>query len=144
MTTKEVKKTPDTGKTIAALALVGVIGFGIYSVIKGKKPEETVPVRAHFKFDYLGDPTRKGGTYTLQNRFGHIVEEHPYFDYLPGMIWSEDVNIPTPGTYEMNVDCEVPIGTPPKPYDAEALIRTPEMHQLDYLIKKITSEAITV
>ena len=138
-------KKIDEKKKGAGLAVVAIVGGGLlgWALAKGFKPPvpPVVPqetVRAHFKFDYLGE----GGAYTLQNSFGHIVGD--IFDHVLEMTWSEDVNIPTPGTYEMNVDCQIPIGAPPKPYDAEALIRTPEMHQLDYLIKKITSEAITV
>lgn len=31
------KRNPDTGKTVALLALVGAVGYGIYLWVKGKE-----------------------------------------------------------------------------------------------------------
>jgi len=127
---------------IAAIGLGGVaIAASLFFFMK--KPPGVDPggeVRAHFSFDYLGE----GGTYILQVSLGHVRIMEPWFDHVEGMTWYKEVELPGPDTYGFNFDFDIPAGTDAGTYDGEALIRTPEMDWLDYLIKKVTKGAITV
>lgn len=122
---------------------LGAVGIGAGLWFFLKKPPG-VPAGgtaiAHFKFDYLGG----GGTYVLQVSFGKVRWIEPFFDHVEGLTWMPEVTIPSSDTYEFDVECDIPIGTTPGEYDAEALIRTPEMDWLDYLIKDVKKGAIRI
>lgn len=136
-----VKEKRDWVPVAAVGVGVAAVGVGLY--LYTRKPPGVDPggaIRARFKFDYLGD----GGTYVLQVSLGHVRVVEPWFDHIEGMTWYREVELPGPDTYEEDLDFEIPIGTTPATYDAEALIRTPEMDWLDYLIKKVTKGAVTV
>ncbi len=138
-----VKEKEERKVDLVPVLAVGVgavaVGLGLYFYTK--KPPGVEPggeIRCHFKFDYLGE----GGTYVLQVSLGH--QYVVVFDHVEGLTFYKEIELPGPDTYEEDLDFDLPIGTEPDIYDAEALIRTPEMHWLDYLIKKVTKGAITV
>lgn len=121
---------------------VGVTAVGLGYYLYTRKPPGVEPggdVRARFKFDYLGE----GGDYVIQVSFG-ILYPLDIFDHIEGMTWQREIELAGPDTYEFDLDCEIPPGTAAKQYDAEALIRTPEMDTFDYLIRRFTKRAITV
>lgn len=116
------------------------VGVGLYLFMK--KPPGVSPggkVRAHFSFDYMGE----GGIYIIQVSFGTLYPLN-IFDHIEGMTWDMKVELPAPDTYEFDLDCKIPSAAKAKKYDAEALIRTPEMGIFDYLIKIYTKSAIEV
>jgi len=126
---------------VTAIAVVGgtvAVGAGLWFLLKkppGVSPGETIA--AHFKFDYSGE----GGAYVLQVYFGSSLVGG-WFNHVFG--FTMDVELPSPGTYEFDMMCVIPLGTKAQKYDAEALIRTPDMAEFDYLIKKVTDGAIEV
>lgn len=128
---------------VAAVGMGAVaVGLGLYFYMKkppGVSPGEVV--RAHFAFDYLGE----GGDYVLLIRFGyHRLPE--WFDPEEGLDrYMLDVSLPGPDTYEFDVDCVIPDGTPARTYDAEGSILTPEMEPgQDWILRVFTDKAITV
>lgn len=131
------------------VAAVGVgaaaIGLGVY--FWTRKPPGVSPgevVRAHFKFDYLGE----GGNYVLLVRFGYY--QPPYMPF--GFDEEEkmghhtlEITLPEPLTYEFNLDCVIPDGAPARTYDAEGSILTPEMEPgKDWIIRVFKKGAVTV
>jgi len=138
---QEVKEKVDVVPVLAVGLGAAALGLGLYFYTK--KPAGVEPggtIRCHFKFDYLGE----GGTYVLQVSLGHVRVVEPWFDHIAGLTKGKEIELLGPDTYEEDLDFDIPIGTTPATYDAEALIRTPEMDWLDYLIKKVTKGAITV
>lgn len=123
---------------VAIVGGVAAIGFGTWWLMKkgaGVSPGESL--FAHFKFDYEG----AGGTYVLQVYFGHSLVG-AWFDHVWGC--SMEVTLDRSDTYEFDLLCDIPEGTKAGKYDAEALIRTPEMDEFTYFVKHITEGAITV
>lgn len=120
------------------------VAAGAYMLLK--KPPAISPggaMRAHFVFDYMG----YGGAFVIQVSLGHIRVMEPLFDHIEGMTWTENITLPDSDDlerYEFDLDCEIPPATEEKTYDAEALIRTPSMDELDYLIKDVTKNAIRI
>lgn len=128
---------------VPAVAIVlggGALALGLYFYTK--KPPGVSPadiIRARFTFDYLGG----GGTYVIQVSFGRI---YPFgiFDHVQGLTWEREIELPGPDKYVEDLDCELAMAIEPGSYDAEALIRTPEMDPFQYIIKFLTQEAINV
>ncbi len=119
----------------------GVVGVGIGLYLYLRKPagfKAGSVVKAHYTFDYLGS----GGTYVIQTSFGHVVIVSPWFDHI--FTFTQEIELPSSDSYTFDLDCKIPVGTSPGVYDAESLIRTPEMGQFDYLIKVVTQSAIKV
>ena len=126
---------------IAAVGVgVAAVGFGLYFYTK--KPPGVYPrdiIRAHFKFDYLGD----GGDYVLLVRFGWRGVFG--FDPEEGMDkYMLAVSLPEPDTYEFDIDCEIPMGAKPSTYDAEGSILTPEMVPGQDWIKRVFADKVIV
>ena len=112
--------------------------MGAYFIFK--KPPGISPgggVKCHFAFDYSG----AGGPYVLQVWFGSDFPAQ-WFVHVFGC--TMEVVLPGPGKYAFDLICAIPLGTDAKKYDAEALIRTPEMSEFDYLIKRVSDGVIEV
>lgn len=134
--------SPQNDRTtlIVGAGAVAMAGLGIYLWMR--KPPGVSPgekVIAHFKFDYLGD----GGLYTIQMRLGYHRLAN-WFDPEEGLLWYYDINLVEPDTYEFDLACLIPDGTPARTYDAEASIRTPDMPPEDRLIRVFKDKAVTV
>ena len=129
---------------ITPVALIGgggMLAVGAYLIFK--KPSgvgQGGEIKAVFKFDFNADE----GTYIFQISFGNILLFEPLFDHLPGMTFTQLETLEAVGQYEVEVLCELPAAINPQVYDAEAIIRTPDMGEYDYLIKKVTKDAIRV
>lgn len=122
------------GVGVGALGIAG----GLYLFLRkppGFDPGDTVT--CHFSFEYLGT----GGTYVLQVYFGSTIIGG-LFNHVFGC--ADEVLLPATGVYEHDLLCKIPLGTKAQKYDAEALIRRPDMAEFDYLIKRVTDGAITV
>lgn len=140
-TVTEPKEKKDWLPVVAVGA--GVVGAGVGLYLFLKKPAGWKPgsvIKAHYTFDYLGS----GGTYVIQTSFGHVIIVSPWFNHIEGLIFTQEIELPSPDSYTFDLDCKLPIGTSPGVYDAESLIRTPEMDQFNYLIKVVTQSAIRV
>jgi len=135
------------GKTdwlVPAALLVGGAGVaaGIYFYMK--KPPGVDPgdrIKAHFSFVFRGD----GGSYILLVRFGyHRISD--WFDPEEGLDrYTAPVNLPGPGSYEFDVVCILPDGTPARVYDAEGSVLSPSMQPgQEWLIRVFKDKAITV
>ena len=137
------KKTDWVVPTAIVLGGTGIIA-GLYFYTK--KPPGIDPgdkIRAHFTFDYLGD----GGAYILLVRFGNhrISTLFDWFDPVGGLEFTRSVNLSGPDSYEFDVDCVLPDGTPARTYDAEGSVLTPDMQPgEDYLLRVFKDKAITV
>lgn len=129
---------------VVAVGVGGVaLAAGLY--LYTKKPKGVDPgdvVTALFVFDYHGE----GGIYVLQVGLGHL--RFGFFDNVDGLRFRIEVNLPEPEVkpqhYEFLIDMELPVGTDPGTYDAEAIIRTPDMDVDDYIVRVRTEGAIVV
>ena len=125
----------------AAIVLGGAgMAAGLYFYMK--KPSGLDPgdiLVARFTFKYKGE----GGTYVLQVSLGNILIEQ-WFDHIDGLTWTKNIGIPRAGTYTGDLECPLPAALAPKVYDAEALIRRPDMSAFDYLIKRVQADAVNV
>lgn len=134
----EEKKDWVTPVAIGA-GVVG-IGAGVYFLMKkpkGVDPGDTVIAR--FAFDYLGS----GGTYVIQLSLGNILISQ-WFDRIEGLTWSAEIELPSPDNYTFDLECPLPEAIKAQVYDAEALIRTPQMGDREYLIKVVAKDAVRV
>jgi len=144
----ETKTVVKKGSTLPAL----VVGLGTVGVAAGlllflKKPPGVSAgdtVRAHFKFDHLGD----GGDFILLVRFGWYKPWYLPFGFDPeeGLdSYTKAVTLEGPGTYEFDIDCVIPDGAKASTYDAEGSILSPGMEPgQDWLTRFFTKKAITV
>ena len=154
MAVNPVKAPGKKGDWVTPVALVGggvMLLGGAYLILKkppGVKPGGTV--KAVFGFDYAEDE----GDFVFQVSLGNILVFEPWFDHLPGMTFVKTETIPAspldsngfhiPQRQAVEVECPLPAATVAKAYDAEALIRTPSMAEFDYLVKKVTKDAVRV
>ena len=116
------------------------VGLGLYFFMKkppGVSPGNTFT--AQFTFYYSGE----GGSYILQVYLGHLYTLG-VFDHVEGLDWHPQVDLPEPGTYKFDVDCDLPVGTEPDTYDAEAGIREPGSGWLDFEIVVYKKGAVRV
>ena len=124
----------------------GLLALGIWLALRevGVKPGGTI--RAHYKFDYLGEPTQEPANYVLQVRLGWMVwgEPIPWFKPTEGMKWALDISLTGPGECEFDVDCLIPIGASPGTYDAEAQIKLPDQEESRYIIRELYDNAVKV
>lgn len=131
-------KTKDWVTPVVVVVGAGGIAAGLYLALR--KPPGISPgqsVKATFQFDYLGS----GGTYVLQVWFGDNFPGQ-WFIHVFGS--SKSVSLPGPDNYQFDLDVPVPLGTKPQRYDAEALVRTPQMGEFEYLIKRVSDGVISV
>lgn len=131
-------KTKDWVTPAVLIIGAGGIAAGLYLVLKkppGLSPGESV--KATFQFDYLGG----GGTYVLQAWFGANFPGQWFIHVFGG---SMTVFLPGPDSYQFDLDIVIPLGTKAQRYDAEALIRTPQMGEFEYLIKRVSDGVISV
>lgn len=122
---------------------VGVAGAatGLYLYLKGPKGAQAGgKVKATFGFNYNG----AGGTYILQVSFGNKIFDSPFFDHVEGLTFTKQVLLAEAKAYTIDMVMTLPLGTTPNVYDAEALIRTPDMETFKYLVKSVTENALTV
>ncbi len=127
---------PPVAIGLGAVGLIG--GYILYTRRpRGVDPGDTVIAR--FRFDYLG----AGGAYVLQASFGRLYFGK-IFDHVEGLTWETTVALPEPGSYQFDLECPLPQGIETRKYDAEALIRTPDMGQFDSLLKLYSAGAIIV
>lgn len=134
---EKIEKKKDIFPALAITAGIAAAGVGLYLYMKkpGLPPGGTI--RCHFTFDYVGE----GGTYVLQVWFGDNFPGQ-WFIHVFGC--TMQVTLPGPGTYEYDLLCDIPLGTKAQTYDAEALIRTPDMAEFDYLAKDVQDGVIEV
>jgi len=131
---------------VPAAVFIGGAGIagGLYFYMK--KPPGVDPgdkVRAHFSFGYQGN----GGSYILLVRFGYhrISGLFDWFDPEEGLLFSKQISLPVPDSYEFDVDCVIPDGTPARSYDAEASILSLDMQPgQDWILRVFKDKAITV
>jgi len=143
----EKKVTQKTqGKKKDWVTPVAVVGGGavlvVGAVLLFKKGPHVPPggvIEATFKYKYNGDQ----GDYVLQVSLGH-VRIGEWFDHIEGLTWTKEINLTEAGAYEEELECPLPEGIAEKTYDAEALIRTPEMSEFDYIVKLVAKSAIVV
>jgi hypothetical protein len=148
MVTEKLKPAPTKEKKdwIPALAIGGgglALGFGLWFFLK--KPPGIDPgdsFMARFTAVYSGEP---GIPYVLQISFGTKWPLVPVFDREETMpLCTMEVIPETTGPQQWDMTCEIPETAKPHQYDAEALIRTPDMGDRDYLVKVYKEAAITV
>lgn len=135
-----VEQKRDLMPVVAVGLGVAAMGAGVYFFMK--KPEGADPgdtIVACFNFTYTGE----GGIYVIQVSLGNILLAGA-FDHVEGLTWSREVTLTEPGPYCEEIECPLPEAATPQTYDAEALIRTPEMGWLNYLIKAVTKGAVKV
>ena len=150
-----VEKAPPTrapGKKVnwvpiaACVGGGGVLALGIWLALRevGVKPGGTI--RAHYKFDYIGEPTEEPANYVLQVRLGWMVwgEPIPWFTPTEGMLWTLPISITGPGEVEFDVDCLIPMGASARIYDAEAQIKHPDQEESQYIIRELYDNAVKV
>jgi hypothetical protein len=129
------------------LVAVGVGGaglaFGLWFFLK--KPPGIDPgdsFTAKFSAVYAGEP---GTPYVIQVSFGTKWPLVPVFDREETIpVYTQEVIPQTTGQQHWDMECVLPETAKPHQYDAEALIRTPEMGDRDYLVKVYKEAAITV
>ena len=99
-------------------------------------------VRATVKFDYLGE----GGLYVIQIRLGTILWDLGFQWFKPkeGMIYTLDIELPGPDSYEFEVDCRIPEGADEGTYDGECQIKTPDMAEDEYIIRELSQDVVKV
>jgi hypothetical protein len=139
---QEKTKTDWLVPTALILGTTG-IGFGLYFYFKkppGLSPGEQFT--AHFKFNYLGE----SDNFVIQVRLGshNRVGGADWFIAKPGLYWPLDISLPSPDTYEFDIECPIPDGAPAATYDAEAAIRTPGMSPDDRIVRVFKDDAITI
>jgi hypothetical protein len=144
MAEKLVKAPGKKKDWVTPVALVGggsMLLVGAYMILK--KPAGVKPggeIKAVFSFNYGAE----GGIYVFQVSFGHVRIMEPFFDHIEGMTFTQVKTLEAAGHYDVEVICKLPEATMSKEYDAEALIRTPDMDEYDYLVKIVTKDAIRV
>ena len=120
----------------------GLLALGIWFTLRevGIKPGSTM--RAHFKFEYTGEPA----DYVLQVRLGWMVwgEPIPWFSPTEGMKWTLPISLTGPGEAEFDIDCLIPMGASPRTYDAEAQIKLPDQDDGQYIIRELYDNAVKV
>lgn len=122
-----------------AVGAVGIVG-GLYLFLR--KPKGLDPgdiLLASFQIVYLGD----AGTFVIQVSLGSVVVG-ALFNHIEGLTWTREVDLPGPGEYSEDLECPLPEAIKARAYDAEALIRTPDMKPFTYLIKDVRKDVITV
>jgi len=129
---------------ITPVAVVGggaLLAVGAFLVLK--KPTGISP-GGTFEAKFIVNYGEAGGTYIFQVALGSIRMAE-WFDHAEGLQWIQEVQLtePTEG-FELTIECDIPEATPERTYDAEALIRRPDMGQYDYLVKHVTRGAINV
>ena len=141
----EVKEKKDW-LPVVAIGL-GAAGAATGLILWMRKPPGASPgdvIRAHFKFDYVGE----GGNYVLLVRFGwhRVIVGVDWFDPEEGMdSYTKAVTLAGPDTYEFDVNCRIPDGAKASTYDAEGSILTPDMEAgKDWVKRVFTDKAITV
>lgn len=144
---REVVREEKTDWVTAAALGLGAVGVGIGLWLYLRKPPGVSPgdvIEAKFSFAYLSD----GGNYILVVRFGYYKPL-----YMPFGFDEEEkmgrhtlsVILPGPGQYEFNVECIIPDGAPPRTYDAEGSILTPQMViGSDWLYRVFDKGVVTV
>lgn len=138
------KKEKTDWLPLAAVGLGGAgLAAGLYFFMK--KPPGIDPgdsFTARFKVTYAGPP---GQTYVIQVSLGEKWPLVPLFDREETIpVFTAEVQTTGEISYEWDLVCELPETAKPHKYDAEALIRTPEMSDRDYLIKVYKEEAVVV
>lgn len=83
------------------------------------------PMTATIKARYLGS----GGIYNVQVRLGY--REGKEFFPEAGLEWAEEVRVGEADVYEFDVTCLLPFMAPVGRYDAECLIRIPNLPDLE-------------
>jgi len=137
---EQAKPKRDIFPVLALTAGLAAAGVGLFLYLKkppGFSPGEAV--RCHFTFDYA----QTGGTYVLQVWFGTrdaVILQ--WFIHAFGC--TMEVNLPGPGKYEYDLFCQIPLASKAQSYDAEALIRTPEMGEFEYFVKRVDDEVIVI
>lgn len=122
---------------------IGAVGVaaGIYFYTRkpsGVSPGETI--RARFVFDYYGE----GGKYILQVSLGKVLIMEPWFDHVEGLTWEEEVELPAPDHYQIDMECKLPAAVAEGGYDAEAGIRALGSHWLDFIEKVYAKGVVKV
>jgi len=131
---------------LPAAVIVGGTGIAVGLYFYMRKPPGVDPgdkVRAHFGFGYQGN----GGSYILLVRFGYhrISGLFDWFDPEEGLLFSKQISLPGSDSYEFDVDCVIPDGTPDRSYDAEASILSLDMQPgQDWILRVFKDKAITV
>ena len=119
---------------VTPIAIIGGLGLaaaGLYYY--SRKPPGVDPGGTVFTtvtFAYTGAPI----AVVVQVSFGRVLVG-PLFEHYDSMIWVEPYYIALGGSHEVKVACKLP-DDPPSVlggYDAEILIRTPDMPQFTYL-----------
>ena len=144
----ETKAPEKKGDKLSAVAVaIGGVGIAAGLYFYMKKPAGVDigdTIRAHFGFDYLGG----GGNYILLVRFGYhrLSGLITWFDPEEGLDrYTKPVALSGPDSYEFDVDCILPDGTPARTYDAEGSILTPDMQPgQDWILRVFKDKAITV
>ena len=123
---------------------VGAAGMGLGLFLFMKKPAGASPgdkFTARFEVDYAGQPDLP---YIVQIALGTKWPGVPIFDREENLLWEAEFQVTDATHYTWDLICELPDTTPDRIYDAEALIRTPEMGDREYLIKVISEDVIKV
>jgi hypothetical protein len=130
--------------TVAAVGIGGAaLGAGLYFFTR--KPAGLDPgdnVKCNFSFDYSSPYPDETRIYVLQVYFGDKIVGG-FFNRSFGDIL--EVELTESDHYEFDLITHIPEGAQTKKnYDAEALIRTPEMDEDSYFVKVIKEKAIYV
>jgi len=124
-------KEKDWITPVAVVGGAGLLAAGIWMFTK--KPPGTpggTSFTAHFTFDYNGD----GGSYIIQVSLGSVIVASPWFDHVEGLTWQQQINLPSPGPYEFDLECDLPLAATPGVYDTESGIREAGSNWLDFEI----------
>lgn len=128
---------------VVPAAVVGgtvAVGAGLYFYMKKPKGLDQGDVLlARLRFVYLGD----AGTFVMQVSLGSVVVGD-FFNHIEGLTWSRELDLPGPEEYTEDLECPLPEAIKARTYDAEALIRRPDMAPFTYLIKDVRKRVITV
>lgn len=128
--------TNDWVTPVAIAGGVAAIGLGAYLMFRKKGAEPGDDITAKFNFTYEGD----GGSYIFQVALGATIVGS-WFDRH--YTFEQEIYV-SPGDTTAEFTFTLPESMNSNTYDAECIIRTPDMGDRDYLIKVVKDSELKV